>query len=110
MIEKSGSAKWSGGLQDGQGSVSAESGALADVPYSFAKRFEDAKGTNPEELIGAAHAACFSMALSMVLAEHDLTADSIETKADGVHFKMAGGAGGAFLMKENKLPVGQWLF
>jgi osmotically inducible protein OsmC len=81
MINKSGSAKWSGGLKDGTGTVSAESGILDAAPYSFAKRFEGAAGTNPEELIAAAHAACFSMALSLVLGGHDLKADSIETKA-----------------------------
>ncbi len=81
MITKNGSAHWSGGLKDGTGTVSTESGTLDAVPYSFAKRFEGAEGTNPEELIGAAHASCFSMALSLVLAEHDLKADSIDTTA-----------------------------
>lgn len=81
MIEKSGSAKWSGGLKDGTGHVSTETGVLSDQPYGFATRFEGAKGTNPEELIGAAHAACYSMALSMILGQHDLTADEIATTA-----------------------------
>lgn len=81
MIKKSGSAKWSGGLKDGTGEVSTESGSLSALPYSFAKRFEGEAGTNPEELLGAAHAACFSMAFSMVLGQHDLTAESIETTA-----------------------------
>ncbi len=81
MIKKSGSAKWTGSLKEGKGQVSTQSGVLSDQPYGFNTRFEDGKGTNPEELIGAAHASCFSMALSMILAQHDLTPDSIETKA-----------------------------
>lgn len=81
MIKKKGSAKWSGGLKDGKGFVSTETKVLDDQPYGFNTRFEDGKGTNPEELIGAAHASCFSMALSMILGQHDLTADSIETTA-----------------------------
>jgi osmotically inducible protein OsmC len=81
MIKKSGSAKWSGGLKDGKGHVSTESGVLSDQPYGFNTRFEGAKGTNPEELIGAAHAACFSMAFSLILGNHDLVADEIATKA-----------------------------
>ncbi len=81
MIKKSGSAKWSGDLQSGKGYVSTESGVLSDQPYGFNTRFEDGKGTNPEELIGSAHASCFSMALSMILGEKGLQADSIETKA-----------------------------
>ena len=81
MIKKSGSAKWSGDLKSGKGYVSTETGVLKDQPYGFNTRFEDGKGTNPEELIGAAHASCFSMALSMILGEKGLQADSIETKA-----------------------------
>lgn len=81
MIKKTGSAAWSGGLKDGKGTVSTESGALADQPYGFNTRFEGKAGTNPEELLGAAHAACFSMAFSMILGQQDLKADSIETKA-----------------------------
>lgn len=81
MIKKYGSAKWSGGLKDGTGSISTETGVLDDVPYSFAKRFGDEKGSNPEELLGAAHAACFSMAFSNILGDYDLTAESIETRA-----------------------------
>lgn len=80
-IKKSGSAKWTGTLKEGKGHVSTQTGVLSDQPYGFNTRFEGAKGTNPEELIGAAHASCFSMALSMVLGGHDLTADSIETTA-----------------------------
>jgi osmotically inducible protein OsmC len=81
MIDKKGSAKWSGGLKDGKGTISTETGALSDQPYGFNTRFEGAQGTNPEELLGAAHAACFSMALSNILADYDMTADSIETTA-----------------------------
>jgi osmotically inducible protein OsmC len=77
-----GSAKWKGGIKDGVGSISTKSGALADYPYGFASRFEGKPGSNPEELIGAAHAACFTMALSLILGEAKLTAESMETKAD----------------------------
>jgi osmotically inducible protein OsmC len=80
-VKRSGSAVWSGGLKDGKGTVSAESGVLSNVPYNFSKRFESEKGTNPEELIAAAHAACFSMALSLFLGEAGMTAESIETTA-----------------------------
>ncbi|TDT74922.1 osmotically inducible protein OsmC [Litoreibacter halocynthiae] len=91
MSVNTGSAKWSGTLKEGKGHVSTKSGALKDQPYGYNTRFEDAPGTNPEELIGAAHASCFSMALSMVLGEHDLTADSIETSADITLEQKAGG-------------------
>lgn len=77
-IQKSGSAHWQGGLRDGQGTLSLESGALRGQSYSFAKRFGGEAGTNPEELIGAAHAACFAMAMSNELGRAGLTADSIE--------------------------------
>lgn len=80
-MKRTGSAVWSGGLKDGKGSVSTESGVLDAVPYSFAKRFGDEKGTNPEELIGAAHASCFSMALSNILGEAGMKADEIATSA-----------------------------
>lgn len=81
MINKSGSANWKGGLKDGTGTVSTESGVLDKENYGFNKRFEGEKGTNPEELIAASHASCFSMALSMVLGEAGFTADDISTKA-----------------------------
>ncbi len=81
-MKKSGSAVWKGDLKTGEGSISTETGVLRDAPYGFKARFEDGPGTNPEELIGAAHAACFSMALSMILGENNLTADRIATKAD----------------------------
>ena len=81
MTTTSGSAKWQGGIKDGKGAISTKSGALKDYPYGFASRFEGKPGSNPEELIGAAHAACFSMALSLALGEAGLTAESIETHA-----------------------------
>ncbi|CAN5151452.1 OsmC family protein [soil metagenome] len=80
-INRSGSAVWSGGLKEGKGAISTQSGALDAHPYGFAARFEGVAGTNPEELIGAAHAGCFTMALSMILGEAGLTADKMETKA-----------------------------
>ncbi len=80
-IIRKGSARWSGGLKDGKGLISTESGALSDYPYGFASRFEGQKGSNPEELIGAAHAACFTMALALALNEAGFTADSLETSA-----------------------------
>jgi osmotically inducible protein OsmC len=72
---------WKGGLKDGTGTVSTESGVLANIPYNFSKRFESEKGTNPEELIAAAHAACFSMALSAQLGNAGMKAESINTTA-----------------------------
>src|SRR6202040_4478211 len=81
-IKRKGSAAWQGGLKDGKGTISTESGALKAYPYGFASRFEGQKGSNPEELIGAAHASCFTMALSLILGEAKLTADHMETKAD----------------------------
>ena len=80
-MKRSASAHWSGGLMDGQGSISTETGALREAPYGFKSRFEDGPGTNPEELIAAAHAGCYSMALSLGLGNAGLTADSIDTKA-----------------------------
>ena len=81
MITKSGSAKWQGGIKDGKGEVSTDSGALKGQPYGFNTRFEGAVGTNPEELIGAAHAACFSMALSKELEEAGVSGGRIETSS-----------------------------
>ena len=80
-MKRSGSAVWKGGLKDGKGTVSTESGVLSGTPYNFSKRFENEKGTNPEELVAAAHAACFSMALSLFMANEGLTPESIETTA-----------------------------
>jgi osmotically inducible protein OsmC len=81
-MKKSGSAGWEGGIRDGKGSISTESGALKEYPYGFASRFEGKPGSNPEELIGAAHAACFTMALSLILGEAKLTAERMDTKAE----------------------------
>lgn len=80
-INRTASAAWSGGLKDGKGSISLESGAMKDYPYGFAARFEGQKGTNPEELLGAAHAGCFTMALSLILGEAKLTASQMNTTA-----------------------------
>lgn len=80
-IDRRGSAVWSGGLKDGKGTISTESGALDNRPYGFAMRFEGVRGTNPEELLGAAHAACFTMALSMVLGQSNLVAERMDTQA-----------------------------
>ncbi|MBU4610069.1 OsmC family protein [Achromobacter sp. GG226] len=80
-MKKFGSAVWEGDLKQGKGTVSTESGALSAAPYGFNARFTEGAGTNPEELIGAAHAGCFSMALSMMLGEAGFTADRIETRA-----------------------------
>jgi osmotically inducible protein OsmC len=81
-MKTSGSAVWSGGIKDGRGAISTQSGALQAAPYGFASRFEGRPGTNPEELIGAAHAGCFTMALSLILGEAGLTAEKMETKAE----------------------------
>lgn len=81
-IHKKGQAHWEGDIKRGKGTVSTESGVLNQQPYGFNTRFEGEKGTNPEELIGAAHAACFSMALSLMLGEAGFTPTSIDTTAD----------------------------
>ncbi|MBA4753960.1 MAG: OsmC family peroxiredoxin [Sphingobium sp.] len=80
-INRSGSAVWSGGLKDGKGAISTQSGALDAYPYGFATRFEGVPGSNPEELIAAAHASCFTMALSLILGEAGFTASKMETNA-----------------------------
>lgn len=80
-MKRKASAEWSGGLKDGKGTVSTDSGVLSGTSYSFTTRFEDQPGTNPEELIAAAHAGCFSMALSGQLGNRGMTADSIKTTA-----------------------------
>lgn len=81
LMKRKASAVWNGTLKSGNGRISTDSGVLSDTQYSFTTRFEDGNGTNPEELIAAAHAGCFSMALSAQLGEHDLTADRIATTA-----------------------------
>jgi len=81
-MKRSASAVWKGGFKDGRGTVSTDSGALSSAPYNAAMRFENEKGTNPEELIAAAHASCFSMALSLFLGNAGMTPTSIETTAN----------------------------
>jgi osmotically inducible protein OsmC len=77
-----GRASWNGGIKDGKGSISTKSGALTGYPYGFGSRFEGKPGTNPEELIGAAHAGCFVMALSLILGEASFVADQMDTTAE----------------------------
>lgn len=80
-MERNAQAQWRGGLRNGSGSLSTGSGVLTGTPYSFSTRFESGAGTNPEELIGAAHAGCFSMALSMILGEAGVEPEEINTSA-----------------------------
>src|SRR6185436_3035350 len=81
-MKRTASALWQGNLKEGKGTVSTESGVLSQTPYSFSTRFENGRGTNPEELIAAAHAGCFSMALSAELGQVSLTPESIQTTAN----------------------------
>jgi lipoyl-dependent peroxiredoxin len=90
-VTKTASAQWKGGLKDGKGTITTESGALNAQPYGFNTRFEGAKGTNPEELMGAAHAGCFTMALSAQLGEAGMTAEKLETTATVSLDKVEGG-------------------
>ncbi|MBA3714135.1 MAG: OsmC family protein [Pyrinomonadaceae bacterium] len=90
-MKRKSSAVWKGGIKDGKGTISTDSGVLSDTQYSFSTRFEDGKGTNPEELIAAAHAGCFSMALSGQLGNAGLTAESINTTATVTLDKTDGG-------------------
>ncbi|HEY0214416.1 MAG TPA: OsmC family protein [Paenirhodobacter sp.] len=101
MIVKSGSAHWQGPIRTGKGKISTQSGALSDQPYGFNTRFEDKPGTNPEELIAAAHAACFSMALSGGLEQAGITDVTIDTQAKVSMDKDAGG----FTIKSSILQV-----
>jgi len=80
-MKRKASAVWNGGLRGGNGTMSSDSGVLSDTQYSFSTRFENGTGTNPEELIAAAHAGCFSMALSADLERADLTAESVSTNS-----------------------------
>ncbi|HEX2022940.1 MAG TPA: OsmC family protein [Candidatus Thermoplasmatota archaeon] len=89
-MKRSANAVWNGGLKDGKGTLATESGAIQGVPYSFSMRFENEKGTNPEELIAAAHAGCFSMALSGQLGERGMRPDSVETRATATMEKVDG--------------------
>jgi lipoyl-dependent peroxiredoxin len=95
-IQRNGSAHWQGGLKDGKGAITTASGALSDYPYGFASRFEGVAGSNPEELLAAAHAACFTMALTLVLTEAGLTAEALDTKAV---VTLEQGDGGFFIPK-----------
>lgn len=90
-IVKKASAHWEGDLKKGIGHISTETGVLREAPYGFTARFEGGKGTNPEELIGAAHAGCFSMALSMILGDAGFTADTIDTQAQVTLNQVDGG-------------------
>jgi osmotically inducible protein OsmC len=80
-MKRSASAVWKGGLKDGSGTVSTGTGVLENIPYTFKMRFENERGTNPEELVAAAHAACYSMALSLFMANEGLTPENIDTTA-----------------------------
>ncbi len=80
-MQRKASAAWAGGIKDGKGTISTESRVLVSAPYSFGTRFESAPGTNPEELLAAAHAGCFSMALSLILGESGIRPDRIDTTA-----------------------------
>lgn len=105
-MDRKGSAVWQGSIREGKGDVSTESGALKSVPYSFTSRFEHGAGTNPEELLGAAHAACFSMAFSGQLSGEKLTAERIATTSTVTIDKVDGGFGitGVHLVMEARIP------
>ena len=90
-MKRKASAVWKGGIKDGKGNISTDSGVLSDTQYSFSTRFEDGIGTNPEELVAAAHAGCFSMALSGQLGNAGMTAESINTTATVTLDKTDGG-------------------
>jgi osmotically inducible protein OsmC len=90
-INRHGSAVWRGGIKDGKGAISTESGALKAYPYGFASRFEGKPGTNPEELLAGAHAGCFTMALSLILGEAKLTAEQMDTTAEVTLEQVEGG-------------------
>ena len=104
-IHKKGQAHWEGDIKRGKGTISTESGALSEQPYGFNTRFEGKAGTNPEELIGAAHAACFSMALSLMLGEAGHTPESIDTTADVSLDKVDGGFGITQVALESKVTL-----
>lgn len=80
-MKRTATAAWTGGLKDGKGNISTQSGVLSNTQYGFSARFENGIGTNPEELIAAAHAGCFTMALSAQLGEAGITAEKLETSA-----------------------------
>lgn len=91
IIKRRGSAAWQGGIKDGKGSITTESGALSAYPYGFASRFEGQKGSNPEELVAAAQASCFTMIFSYVLSQAGLTAEHLETKVEVALEQVDGG-------------------
>lgn len=105
-INRIGSARWQGGIKDGRGAISTGSGALQAYPYGFASRFEGLSGTNPEELLAAAHAGCFTMALSLILGEAKLTAERMETSATVTLEQVEGGYAitAVHLKLEAKIP------
>jgi len=90
-MKRKASAVWRGGIKDGNGSLTTDSGVLSESMYSFSSRFESARGTNPEELIAAAHAGCFSMALSLILGESGIKLEHIDTNATVTIEKKEGG-------------------
>jgi osmotically inducible protein OsmC len=100
-MKRTGTAQWSGGIRDGQGLLTTASGTLSSAPYSFQTRFEEAPGTNPEELIAAAHAGCFSMALSSILGQAGMKPEEIRTTATVTLIKDAHG----FTISESHLDV-----
>ena len=100
-MESKATAQWNGSLKEGKGTISANSGTLTSVPYTFATRFEGAKGTNPEELIAAAHSACFSMALAAELGKSQITPEKIETSSSVVLEKQDSG----FAVTESRLTT-----
>ncbi|MEO6995930.1 MAG: OsmC family protein [Lacunisphaera sp.] len=100
-ITRHGSAVWQGGIKDGKGTVSSESGALKAYPYAFSSRFEGQKGSNPEELIGAAHASCFAMALSLMLTEAGLKPTQLDASAAVTVEQVDGG----FAITSSKLTL-----
>jgi osmotically inducible protein OsmC len=100
-MKRKASAVWTGGLKDGKGIVSTGSGTLKDTSYTFASRFEEGKGTNPEELVAAAHAGCFAMAFSAILGESGITPESISASATVTIDKVDGG----FAVTESHLEV-----
>jgi osmotically inducible protein OsmC len=113
QIKRRASVVWGGGLKDGKGAISTESGALKDYPYGFSSRFEGQRGSNPEELLGAAHAACFTMALTLFLGQEKLTAEHIATSATVTLEQVEGGFAipAVHLVLEAKVPgAGQATF
>lgn len=107
-INRIGTAQWQGGIKDGRGAIFTGSGALQEYPYGFSSRFEGVAGTNPEELIAAAHAGCFTMALSLILGEAGLTAERMETSATVSLEQVEGGYAitAVHLILEARVPGG----